>query len=78
MIKHTQTIRRQKDELFECVLPFCGVGAERVKYASDSFVTWNILEFFDKIPSNCFVQVFYLGKYSNLGGYKNNKHGDKI
>ena len=31
MVKHTQTIRRQfGDELFECVCPFCGVGAEIV------------------------------------------------
>ena len=30
--KHTQTIRRQfADKLFECVWPFCGIGAERVK-----------------------------------------------
>ena len=28
MVKHTQTIRRQiADELFECVWPFCEVGA---------------------------------------------------
>ena len=28
MVKHTQTIDRQfADELFECVWPFCGVGA---------------------------------------------------
>ena len=28
MVKHTQTIRRQiADEMFECVLPCCGVGA---------------------------------------------------
>ena len=31
MVKHTKTIRRQQptnaDELFECVWPFCGVGA---------------------------------------------------
>ena len=32
MDKHTQTIRRQiADELFECVWPFCEIGAERVK-----------------------------------------------
>ena len=32
MAKHTQTIRRQfANELFECVWPFCGIGAERVK-----------------------------------------------
>ena len=28
MVKYTQTIRRQiADELFECVWPFCGIGA---------------------------------------------------
>ena len=28
MVKHTQTIRQQiDDELFECVWPFCGIGA---------------------------------------------------
>ena len=28
MVKHTQTIRRLTgDEMFECVWPFCGVGA---------------------------------------------------
>ena len=27
-LKHTQTMRRQiADELFECVWPFCGIGA---------------------------------------------------
>ena len=32
MVKHTQTIRRQiGDELFECVWPFYGIGALRVK-----------------------------------------------
>ena len=31
MVKHTQTIRWQiADELFECVWPFCGVGALKV------------------------------------------------
>ena len=31
MAKHTQTIRRQfADELFECVWPFYGIGAQRV------------------------------------------------
>ena len=35
MVKHTQTIRRQiAEELFECVWPFCGVGAERDKVSS--------------------------------------------
>ena len=32
MAKHTQTIRRQiGDELFECIWPFCEIGAYRVK-----------------------------------------------
>ena len=31
MVKHTQTNRRQiADDLFECVWPFFGIGAERV------------------------------------------------
>ena len=31
MVQHTQTIRRQfVDELFECVWPFCEIGAKRV------------------------------------------------
>ena len=35
MVKHTQTIRWQiADELFECVWPFCGIGAERVNLHS--------------------------------------------
>ena len=32
MAKHTQIIRRQiVDEFFECVWPFCEIGAYRVK-----------------------------------------------
>ena len=32
MVKHTQTIRRQiADELSECVLPFCAIGAKRAR-----------------------------------------------
>ena len=32
MVKHTKTIRRHiADELFECVWPFCGIGASMVK-----------------------------------------------
>ena len=31
MVKHTQIIRQQiANEFFECVWPFCGVGALRV------------------------------------------------
>ena len=31
MVKYTQTIRWQfADEFFECVLPFCGIGAVKV------------------------------------------------
>ena len=36
MVKRTQTIRRQiAKELFDCVGPFCGIGAERVKTDSE-------------------------------------------
>ena len=35
MVKHTQTIRRQiVDELFQCVWPFCGIGASKYLTAS--------------------------------------------
>ena len=35
MVKHTQTIRPQiADELFECVWPFCGIRAWRIKTES--------------------------------------------
>ena len=36
MAKLTQTIRRQfVDELFECVWPFSGIGAKKVKVQSN-------------------------------------------
>ena len=34
MVKHSQTIRRLPTNCFECVRPFCGFGAKRVKYAN--------------------------------------------
>ena len=38
MVKHTQTIRRQiGEELFECVWPFCEIGAKRVKFLFSHF-----------------------------------------
>ena len=46
MVKHNQTIRRQiADELFECVWPFCEIGAKRVnrmisRVANDKFDSW--------------------------------------
>ena len=43
MFKHSQTIRRQfSDELFECVWPFCEIGAERVKAFIKSFTKQRI------------------------------------
>ena len=42
MVKHTQTVCRQfADELFECVWPFCGVGAEKVK-TKNKWLTVNL------------------------------------
>ena len=36
MVKHTQTNPRQiADDLFECVWPFFGIGAYRVKLMGD-------------------------------------------
>ena len=38
MVKHTQTVPRQiADEWFECVWPFCEIGAKRVNYWFDVF-----------------------------------------
>ena len=40
MVKHSQTIRQQfAGELFECVWPFCGIGALRVKMFFQIFVS---------------------------------------
>ena len=40
MVKRTQTICRQfADELFECIWPFCGIGAQRVKSVYDTYYT---------------------------------------
>ena len=40
MVKHTQTIRQQfAEELFECVWPFCGVGA----FYENSNRRWKVL-----------------------------------
>ena len=39
MVKHTQTIRRQfADELFESALPFCRIGAWRVKLCLKDYI----------------------------------------
>ena len=41
MIKHTETIRRQfADKLFECVWPFCEIGA-----SGDKNVFMRVLRF---------------------------------
>ena len=40
MVKHTQTIFRQfADEFFECVWPFRGIGAQRVKNVAKQITT---------------------------------------
>ena len=43
-VKHTQTIRRQiAYKLFECVWPFCGIGAYRVNHyviVDGGFAEW--------------------------------------
>ena len=50
MVKHTQTIRRKiTDELFECVWPFCEIGAKRVKIYPFTFRLYFILKFYLEI-----------------------------
>ena len=42
MVKYTQTIRRQiPNELFECVWPFCEIGAKRVNWINTATVFMN-------------------------------------
>ena len=56
MDKHTQTIRRQIfDELFDCVWPFCEIGAKRVNLP---FLTIRIGNFDGKYIINPFGAVF--------------------
>ena len=63
MVKHTQTIRRQfSEELFECVWPFCGVGAQRVK----------IISWWDAVSKTCHqnnvwhTRDFYIKKGNDI------------
>ena len=58
MVKHTEKIRRQPiDELFECVWPFCGVGAKRVKkLITNTFACYP--EVFCKKVHTCFPVKF--------------------
>ena len=51
IVKYTQTIDRQTaDELFECVWPFCDIGAYRVKVFVASMI-W-------KIPKHRYSYIF--------------------
>ena len=61
MVKHTQTIRRQiADELFECVWPFCEIGAWRVKvielYSQNQLLYSYIQSFF---PADIYLLKVY-------------------
>ena len=47
MVKHTQTIFWQiADNLFECVWPFCKIGAKRVNFFLFSFLKYHDFMFF--------------------------------
>ena len=70
MAKHTQTICRQKaDELFECVWPFCGVGAWRVKvlnlriFKKDNIWVDAIREWLKSICEKRFSKIISFTKY---------------
>ena len=42
MIKYTKTIRRQiANELFECVWPFCEIGAKRINELNKRFLKFS-------------------------------------
>ena len=57
MAKHTQTIRRQfADDLFECVWPFCGIGAWKVN--KDMLSTKGLPVYRNKWPKNN-IQSYY-------------------
>ena len=63
MAKYTQAIRRQfAVELFECVRPFCGVGASGVKIMKISFAFK-----FSKV--NILGFLVRCGQYKELGIY---------
>ena len=45
MVKHTQKIRQQiADELFECVWPFCEIGAERANIEHALSRVFNVID----------------------------------
>ena len=56
MVEHTHTISRQfADELFECVWPFCEVGAKRVNstcnksYRNEFYITFKFPKKLDSL-----------------------------
>ena len=58
MVKHPKTIRWQiADELFECVWPFCGIGALRVK-PSSAFTKTPFVSSFD-YPQTSFEKCLH-------------------
>ena len=55
MVKHTQTIRRQfAHELFECVWPFYGIGAQTFNSSSKKRF------FFSNLEHNCNINILKL------------------
>ena len=82
MVEHTQTIRRQiADELFECVWPFCEIGAKRIKTPINVVMNSGnrkikfALTFFFILP--ILIYVIFTGLYKTFDVYiylMNNKH----
>ena len=70
MVKHTQTIRQQfADELFQCVWPFCGIGAESVNKGqamTDHFVV-------SDVPCQINDVIMELLEYRQVLGLGNSK-----
>ena len=72
MVKHTQIRRQISDELFECVWPFCEIGAEKVKtitFHNKSF--WKVFIKFFKNLLVFFWQYFGFTHINKLWSKKN-------
>ena len=54
------------DELFECVWPFCGIGAERVKEQYSCHVEHNQLIYKTKqLTGFCMMGIDYYAEFAN-------------
>ena len=73
MVKHCQTIRRQiADDLFKCVWPCCGVGAERVRFKTIFRIAQSVFRiqyFCKKLQLRC-LTIFWI-RPAGIQSFKN-------